>query len=231
MTGMKITGIIKHIALLMLVFFTSDVVYGANTETISVIPRPVKMQVKDGKFIITSKTIIAVDKNTIEEGKYLAEFFSSAAGFELDIKQQSQEKLLRNFVSLILEPDEADLDKEGYRLSVSSDRVIISAPKHAGIFYGIQTLRQLLPLEIERQKPVEENFVWSIPSVEIEDKPRFKWRGLMIDCSRTFWSKEFIKRYIRLISFYKMNKLHLHLTDDQGWRVEIKKHPKLTEIG
>ncbi|MCK4967039.1 beta-N-acetylhexosaminidase, partial [bacterium] len=190
-----------------------------------------KIHISGGKFKITSETVIIVDNNTSKEGKYLSEIFSSASGFNLNIKQVSQQKPGNNCIKLIISPEETYLGEEGYKLSVQSDGVVIEAPKLAGIFYGIQTLQQLLPLEIEPHKRLNDNIICSIPCVEIEDKPRFKWRGLMIDCSRTFWSKEYIKRYISLLSRYKMNRLHLHLTDDQGWRIEIKKHPKLTEVG
>ncbi len=110
-----------------------------------------------------------------------------------------------------------DLAPEGYELIVNPDRVIIRAPQPAGLFYGTQTLRQLLP--------------GPIPCLRIEDKPRFSWRGAMLDVARHFFPKEFVKRYIDLLAFHKLNVLHLHLTDDQGWRIEIKKHPKLTQIG
>jgi hexosaminidase len=190
-----------------------------------------KMKLSEGTFPLSSATVVLVNQGTGENGKYLVDLLSSVTGFELKTKQISEQAGEGNGIALLLTPDKGDLGKEGYALSVTKDRIIISAPTAAGIFYGIQTLRQLLPLEIEKQNVVREKSAWDIPGVEIEDKPRFEWRGLMIDCSRTFWSKTFIKRKIRLMSLYKLNRLHLHLTDDQGWRLQIRKHPKLTEIG
>lgn len=109
------------------------------------------------------------------------------------------------------------LSPEGYELTVTANRVVIRAPHPAGLFYGTQTLRQLLP--------------GPIPCLHIEDQPRFPWRGAMLDVGRHFFPKEFVKRYLDLLAFHKLNTLHLHLTDDQGWRIEIKKHPKLTSVG
>jgi len=195
---------------------------------IPLIPYPVKTKPLTGTFTLKPKTVIVVDKNTVKEGKYLAEFLFKATGFEFKILRQ---QLRDDSIALSITPEREELGREGYMLSVRKNRVTICAPKVNGIFYGMQTLRQLLPLEIESRKPVKRGVAWSIPCVNIKDSPRFQWRGLMIDCSRTFWSKTFIKRIIKLMSLYKMNRLHLHLTDDQGWRVEIKKHPKLTEIG
>ena len=107
--------------------------------------------------------------------------------------------------------------------------MLITAFNKQGLFWGIQTIRQLLPNEILRDAKVE-GVEWELPCTNITDKPRFKWRGLMIDYSRTFWSVGQTKKYIDALSYYKMNKLHMHLTDDQGWRIEIDKYPMLTEI-
>ena len=201
-------------------------------DTISVIPKPTTMTPSDGTFTLSQKTTIVTDKNTARLGEYAKELFSPATGVAFPIERVSGEKASKgNHISLLLTEDMRDLGEEGYALSVRKDGVTVRASTQAGIFYGIQTLRQMLPPEIERQEPVEERTSWEIPCVEIKDKPRFPWRGLMIDCSRTFWSKDYIKRTIRLMSLYKLNRLQLHLTDDQGWRLEIKKYPKLTQLG
>src|SRR6185503_8572419 len=122
------------------------------------------------------------------------------------------------------------IPKEGYRLRVASDGVSITASDPAGIFYGVQTLYQLMPKEIG-SKTKASSVTWTIPAVTIEDHPRFGWRGLMLDVSRHFFTKEEVKEYIDEMVRYKFNLLHLHLTDDQGWRIEIKSFPKLTEVG
>ncbi len=200
-------------------------------ETISVIPKPHRITHLQGVFTLSQKTVISTDENCVELGKYAQELLSPATGFLMPLEQVSDRKPTRpHSISLRLEPQMDNYGAEGYALSVKKDGISIHASTPAGVLYGIQTLRQLLPAKIESSKPVE-NVAWEIPCVEIKDKPRFPWRGLMLDCSRTFWSKDYIKRTIRLMSFYKLNRLHLHLTDDQGWRLEIKKYPKLTSIG
>ncbi len=117
------------------------------------------------------------------------------------------------------------IGKEGYTLESSPKGVVISANEPAGLFYGMQTLLQLLPAEIESKTVV--NMPWTIPSVKITDYPRFGWRGIMLDVSRNFFTKEEVKRYIDEISQYKFNTLHWHLTDDNGWRIEIKSLAKI----
>jgi len=122
------------------------------------------------------------------------------------------------------------IGNEGYHLEVNPSKIEISANKPAGIFYGIQSLMQMLPADIEA-KVKSNRSVWEIPSVTITDYPRFKWRGLMLDVSRHFFPKDFIKKYIDHMAKYKYNVFQWHLTDDTGWRIEIKKYPKLTEVG
>ena len=117
---------------------------------------------------------------------------------------------------------------EGYRLKVTPGQVVIQASSQAGVFYGLQTLLQLLPAEALASTAAAG---LSIPCVDIEDAPRFAWRGAMIDVARYFFPVDYIKRFIDLLAMHKMNVLHLHLTDDQGWRMEIKKYPRLTSVG
>src|SRR5262249_25048342 len=123
-----------------------------------------------------------------------------------------------------------ELGDEGYKLSVNPERIEIAANSEAGLFYGCQTLRQLLPTQIYRSAKVL-NVEWTIPCVEITDAPRFNWRGGMLDTGRHFMPKEFVLKYIDLLAMHKLNILHLHLTEDQGWRIEIKRYPRLTEVG
>src|SRR6185503_10064062 len=119
---------------------------------------------------------------------------------------------------------------EGYRLDASPSQVAIRAYRAAGAFYGLQTLRQLFPPAIFRQAQTA-GVMWSIPAIAIEDSPRFAWRGVHLDVARHFMPKEFVKKYIDLLALHKMNRFHWHLTDDQGWRIEIKKYPLLTSVG
>jgi hexosaminidase len=132
-------------------------------------------------------------------------------------------------IRLILVKDH-QLGEEGYKLNVAPSGINIHANTSAGLFYGVQTLYQLLPKQVEG-KQIAQNISWSVPSVSITDYPRFKWRGLMFDVTRHFFTKEEVKGFIDNMVKYKYNLLHLHLSDDQGWRVEIKSLPKLTEVG
>jgi len=133
-----------------------------------------------------------------------------------------------NQVSLILIQNK-NLGDEGYELVSTADGIKITAEKNAGLFYGCQSLKQLLPPEIF-SKTLTENIKWKIPCVNISDKPRFKWRGLMLDPCRHFFDVDFIKKFIDLMALCKFNVFHWHLTEDQGWRIEIKKYPELTKI-
>lgn len=199
-------------------------------EKISIIPRPLKMERKSGTFHLTPETIILVSKDTHSAGEYLAQRLTPATGFHFEVKQVEQVNLRGNCIVLQTDPAQKELGEEGYTLSVRPEQVIVSAPTPTGAFYACQTLLQLLPADIE-SKEVVQDVDWTIQPVEIEDKPRFRWRGMHLDVGRHFMPKEFIKKYIDLMARYKINFFHWHLTEDQGWRIEIKKYPQLTEIG
>lgn len=160
-------------------------------------------------------------------GDYLSEKFSTATGFDLLV--ESGDQAPASGIYLIVDSTSNNHNPEGYELSVSEDLIKISSPTEAGIFYGIQTLRQLLPPEIEM--PGLQNTEWKIPTGTIVDYPAYAWRGTMLDVARHFFSVEDVKRYIDLASYYKINIMHLHLSDDQGWRIEIKSWPNLTTHG
>lgn len=194
---------------------------------LAIIPTPTTVQYGSGSFRITPNTkIITREKNKDVEAiaKFLSDEIYNASGSRLQIQKKQHSKKLQSTFSLELRPELKNLGDEGYRLVVNNSSVVLSAQKPAGLFWGIQTIRQMLPMNTVNNSV-------SLPSVTIEDIPRFPWRGLMLDCCRHFLSKDFIKRYIDLLARYKMNTLHWHLTEDQGWRMEIKKYPKLTEIG
>lgn len=203
----------------------------------TIIPKPLKIKVGSGTFRLTPDTVILISKNTDGIGEYLAQRLRPATGFRLNIQQlesirQPMKATSLPYTPIVLEmdPDKKALGDEGYELSVRADRVIVTACTPAGVFYGCQTLLQLLPAAIEMRNPVQD-LPWIIQQVEIEDRPRFTWRGMHLDVCRHFMPKEFVKRYIDLLAAYKMNVFHWHLTEDQGWRIEMKKYPKLTEIG
>ncbi|WP_255702972.1 family 20 glycosylhydrolase [Antarcticibacterium sp. 1MA-6-2] len=124
----------------------------------------------------------------------------------------------------------SEIPAEGYQLSVTNDKVVVEANSRLGFVYALETIRQLLPKEVESRSIVS-NINWTIPNVEILDAPQYSWRGSMLDVSRHFFGKEYIKAHLDRMAFLKLNTFHFHLVDDQGWRIEIKKYPKLTEVG
>jgi hexosaminidase len=177
--------------------------------------------------MINSQTCIIVDEDLKEMAERFNEIISPAWGAPLPIKINGQAK--NNIINFVIASDLNDLSDEGYQLKVTNDRIVITAAAEAGIFYGIQTVRQLLPEQIFSQKTVS-GIPCKIPCVEIVDRPRFKWRGMHLDVGRHYMPMDFIKKYIDVIAMHKMNVFHWHLTEDQGWRIEIKKYPKLTQI-
>lgn len=214
----------------LFVFYVTgtSVVFASESPDISVIPRPNRITPREGIFTLTSETKIISGPGTEALGQYLIGISESDMGFRLN---HTLEKSKEGLIELKLDSSLKNLGMEGYELDITPDRITLKAQHPAGLFYSIQTLRQLLMFLPEKSTSSDIESSRNFPCVTITDKPRFGWRGLMIDCSRTFWNKEYIKRYIDLLAFHKMNVLHLHLTDDQGWRVEIKKYPKLTEAG
>jgi len=204
----------------------------STTPIVSIIPKPARISFGDGFFTIKPDTIIMADEEVQKEAEYLAGVLQPAMGLGFALKVQLRENMQETNNSIILKIDPLlnALGDEGYKMSVSSERVIISGAKPAGVFYGCQTLRQMMPIENFGDKKAE-GVDWKVPCAEIEDQPRFEWRGQLFDCCRHFFSVDTVKRAIDLLALHKMNRLHWHLTEDQGWRVEIKKYPKLTEVG
>lgn len=221
----------KFFSLLPLAFF-----YWAAQPTmagdprLALIPQPVSLQEKPGHFLLSSKTGILVSGGAEVNrlGQFLSDFLRVPTGHSLAVLAASH-KEGGTFIRLRLNP-QTPMASEGYTLEVAPAHVEIVAKTPAGLFYGIQTLLQLLPPDIERKHKTPRTR-WEIPCVHIADEPRFGWRGLMLDVSRHFFPKTFVKKYIDQLSRYKMNVFHWHLTDDNGWRIEIKSLPKLTEIG
>ena len=173
---------------------------------------------------------MVVDEGASSVADYLQGRLTRSTGFPFLRRPVAERVTAASMIALELTDSLSYLGHEGYQLSVLSNRVGITATSPAGLFYGSQTLLQLLPEEIERNGPSVRTD-WVIPKASIEDRPRFPWRGLHLDVSRHFMPKDFIKKLIDLIARYKLNIFHWHLTDDQGWRIEIKRHPKLTQVG
>jgi hexosaminidase len=195
---------------------------------VSIVPQPVEIKLQPGEFILKSKTVIFSSPELAKQARQLAALLAPATGYDLAVTSTDQPG--QSEISLALDPNLGALGREGYQMSISSLQVSIRASQVNGIFYGMQTLRQLLPTEIFRDAKVP-GIAWKVPCLQIKDFPRFQWRGLMLDCSRHFMPKEFVKKFIDLLALQKMNSFHWHLTDDQGWRIEIKKYPRLTEVG
>lgn len=196
---------------------------------ITIIPEPVKVLLKEGKFALNRKSVILTDSKSKQDARLLKSILAQSTGLKLDVKDLTQKKEDHNNIILEIQKDEKNLNPEGYVLSVSRNNVSIAALAPIGIFYGIQTLTQLFPED--RDASAVKNLEWSIPCVEIEDYPRFHWRGYMLDEGRHFFGKDVVKRMLDLMALFKMNVFHWHLTEDQGWRIEIKKYPLLTKVG
>jgi hexosaminidase len=193
-----------------------------------VIPQPVKLTSRAGQFTLTPATVIWTDPPSAALGHQLARYLEPATGFTLRV--QSRGSVPGRAIVLRRDRGLQRLGPEGYRLDVRPAGVVVRAPEAAGLFYALQTIRQLLPPEIFREAPVS-GVRWTMPGVSIEDYPRFTWRGGHLDVARHFMPMEFVKKYIDLLAFHKLNTFHWHLTEDQGWRLEIRQYPRLTEVG
>ena len=210
--------------------FLYFVSFGQASQTgIAIIPEPVSIIKNAGQFSLPRNVVIEAPSQPEMKQltAFLKERLSIPASAHVTVNNASPNATIR----LILNKTaEATIGKEGYRLSVTPKNIVIKANQPAGLFYGVQTLIQLFPKEIESAEAVS-NVKWMAPCVEITDYPRFEWRGLMFDVSRHFFTKKEVEKYIDEMVRYKFNLLHMHLTDDEGWRIEIKSLPRLTEVG
>lgn len=194
------------------------------------LPQPVKKTEAEGFFLLTEKTVIHTTTSELAwEGRYLTELLGPATGFNLAVETGAAPDK-SNRIMLALDAARNDLGDEGYSMDVTTRGVTITGAKPAGVFHGVQSLRLLLPVQIETQQRVD-SVEWSVPCGVIEDQPRFRWRAYMLDTARYFRPKQEIKRAIDLMALLKMNVLQLHLSDNEGWRLEIKRYPKLVEVG
>jgi hexosaminidase len=192
----------------------------------ALIPLPAKLTERSGAFTLTETTAIQALEELRPIADLLRDQLRPATNLPLAIASSASTPR----IALTLDPALGELGDEGYRLTVTADEVAIRAPRAAGVLRGTQTLRQLLPPAIFRRAPVG-GVRWSVPGVEIEDRPRFGWRGSHLDVGRHFMPKEFVLKHLDLLALHKLNVFHWHLTEDQGWRIEIKKYPRLTEVG
>mgnify|MGYP003913351111 CR=1 FL=1 len=209
--------------------FPAEIVNTSIPPEIAIIPEPVLMTKSSGHFILPEN--VMVQAMATPEMKFvtdhLQERISTATGSFISTSSNAASAIIKLVLN---ERANAQLGKEGYQLSVTPTQITMRANTETGLFYAVQTLLQLFPKEIE-SKDLAKDVQWKVPCVEIKDYPRVGWRGLMFDVARHFFTKNEVKQYIDAMSKYKYNILHLHLTDDEGWRLEIKGLPKLTEVG
>ena len=198
-----------------------EVVFSEND--LNIIPRPQSLTMGKGSFRFTKETVFVSDVSLTAAARLFAEQFERASGIKLPIKKEA---VTTNYIALIVDKS---LPKEGYSLLVQPERISIAVADYNGALYALETVRQLLPKEFESTTPVKTD--WAVPAVTITDAPQYAWRGLMLDVSRHFFPKEYILKTLDRMAMLKLNTFHFHLVDNEGWRIEIKKYPKLTEIG
>ncbi len=206
-------------------FFTTTALHAQNAP-LPLIPQPVSVQRGSGNFTLPKNAVVAYNQPAAAP---VAGMLVRKLGAPTGYGVRAQSGKAGTIQLTLLDAPNAQLGREGYTLSAGPKGVIIAANDPAGLFYGAQTLLQLLPKEIEGK--AASAVAWTIPAVQITDYPRFGWRGVMLDVSRNFFPKEDVKRYIDQLARYKYNTFHWHLTDDNGWRIEIKSLPKLTSVG
>ena len=218
--------LMKYIYTVLLCLFLAVTNIQADNlaQPFSLVPCPVSLVPGTGNFHFSAKTSFAVEnEGQAEQVRQFTGLLTRAAGFTPRIKVDSR----KGDVCLVTD---ATLKSEAYKLEITTKKITIRASDLQGFYYALQSIRQLLPSAIESEQ-VTENVDWTVPALTITDQPRFGYRGLLVDVARFFSPKENLLRIIDCMAMLKLNKLHLHLVDDNGWRIEIKKYPKLTEIG
>jgi len=198
-----------------------EVVFTEND--LSIIPQPQSMVLGKGHFQFTQETVFVIDPALMPARLPFLKQFERASGFKFAVQ-----KVALSGSSVVIDTDKS-LPKEGYTLAVTPKQISIKAADYNGALYALQTLRQLLPNEVESSELVKRD--WLVPAVTISDAPQYQWRGLMLDVSRHFFPKEYILKTLDRMAMLKLNTFHFHLVDNEGWRIEIKKYPKLTEVG
>lgn len=193
---------------------------------LSIVPQPLEMTAENGEFRLKKQIVLGISDDRLQAAAdYLKDKIVKATGLEVRTEQGNGD-------IMFLLSDTVLGGKEGaYRLNIDKERIILIGNDYGSIISGIGTIRQLMPIEFKREAALNGKVEWALPAVQIADAPRFGWRGMMLDVARHFYTKEEVMQLLDLMAMYKLNKFHWHLTDDQGWRVEIKKYPLLTEKG
>ncbi len=187
-----------------------------------------------GAFHIDEETAVLYDSDSADVravAEYLAARIGRVSSFTPELRRHSGKSLPRNSILLSLRENDGEVRPEGYALRVAPNGVRLSAVTAAGLFYGVQTFRQMLPARFESGAGRDTVRGWDVSCCLIVDAPRFPWRGLLLDCARHFMDVDFLKHTLDVMALLKMNRLHWHLTDDQGWRIEMRRHPALTAVG
>lgn len=214
----------KKILLLASILFTS-VSLSAQVQKVcyDVVPQPLNVELTTGEFVLNSETRVAYPEGDVEmerNARFLQEYIEKNTGIHVVLTTNIKKPVAG---TIVLAKDEKIIEDEGYVISIGKKMAYIKGKTAAGVFYGIQTLRKSLPTEMSEEV--------AMPAVEISDSPRFAYRGMMLDCGRHFFPVEFVKEFIDICAMHNMNRFHWHLSEDQGWRIEIKKYPLLTAIG
>jgi N-acetyl-beta-hexosaminidase len=225
--GLNINCILRCVCITLLL--VQPLISHAQTAGVLVIPKPQQAILGAGVFTLTDTSNIIVQANSLEEGTKLANFLKKATGYSFPVITTVLTESSGDIALSILPSTNTTIGEEGYLLTVKPNQITIQANTSTGLFYGWQTLRQLLPNKIEASQVVK-SVNWVIPVVSITDAPRFKWRGFLQDDSRHFFGVEATKKLLDLMAMIKLNKFHWHLVDDHGWRIEIKSRPKLQTI-
>jgi len=202
--------------------------------SIQVVPAPSRIRIQDGAFTFSPDSMVTVDRRSRElrtVAASLVDRIEMASGVRMDLAEHPAADGPAGSILYTTDGSDSLLGPEGYVLDVRPAGIQLRASHPAGAFYATQTLRQLFPPEIDGSSATADPRGWVLPAVRIHDSPRFHWRGMLLDCCRHFMTVEFVKRYIDLLSYYKLNRFHWHLTEDQGWRIEIEKYPELTQVG
>jgi hexosaminidase len=202
----------------------------ADSSVYAIIPRPRVLTPKPGHFTLQPRTPIQADPAFRDVARRFARSLAPATGFTLDVRTSPTPAAGAIRLVRVTGRDTLALGAEGYQLDVSATSVTVRAANAAGAFYALESFRQLLPPAIYRAAPIA-GVTWHAPAVHVEDAPRFAWRGSHLDVGRHFMPKEFVLKYIDLLAQHKMNRFHWHLTEDQGWRIQIKQYPRLTDVG
>jgi hexosaminidase len=205
-------------------FFTCAFTF-AQTNTVNIIPAPVELKMNTGNFSFNHSTQIIAAESAMHEAKMFNFYLKKLYGYALPVKSKLGNSKSGNVI--ILELTKSTDRKDAYNMAVESNKILIRSSGNEGLFYGIQTLLQLLP---ENKTEIAEQ-TYEIPQLSIKDYPRFQYRGMHLDVGRHFFGVDFIKKYIDYLAYYKFNNFHWHLTEDQGWRIEIKRYPRLTSVG